>query len=518
MAQNPLNRREFARQLAAGAGALAGSAGLAAGQDRVNPGNRPKPAAPRRGGGNDSAPDSLPASLKGKHSPTTGALAEDGAAFHEAARDIPVRADFDVIVCGGGPAGFTAALASARSGAKTALLEVNGCVGGVWTAGMLSWIIDSKNKPGIMRELVARLETDKLGRYVESSFVYHPEPMKLALENLLLESGVTIRLHTRVVGAVADDNDRLTTVLTESKSGREAWTAKAFVDCTGDGDLAAQAGCGFEYGRPGDGVTQPMSLMTIFTGCDTDGIAAFIRGQCEPRGLGNPKSNLLAEFRRAGIEPSYGGPTIFEIRDGLYAMMVNHQYNASAINADEVSEATLQARREVHALAASLRKLGGPWAGIDLMGTAEQIGTREGRRILGRYYVKDEDLRDGATFEDGICRVTFGIDVHSTKPDETKGIESKPFKSKPYDIPLRALIARDVSGLLMAGRCISGGFIAHSSYRVTGDAVTMGEAAGVTAALSAKTRTLPHEIPFSEVSQALGEIRADAEGRVAASA
>ncbi|MCB1235330.1 MAG: FAD-dependent oxidoreductase [Verrucomicrobiae bacterium] len=500
MAQNPLNRREFARQLAAGAGALAGSAGLAAGQDRVNPGNRPKPAAPRRGGGNDSAPDSLPASLKGKHSPTTGALAEDGAAFHEAARDIPVRADFDVIVCGGGPAGFTAALASARSGAKTALLEVNGCVGGVWTAGMLSWIIDSKNKPGIMRELVARLETDKLGRYVESSFVYHPEPMKLALENLLLESGVTIRLHTRVVGAVADDNDRLTTVLTESKSGREAWTAKAFVDCTGDGDLAAQAGCEFEYGRPGDGVTQPMSLMALFHGVKTDDIAPFVNHLAEERGLGRGKANFLAELRRGGIDPSYGGPSIFEIHDGLYAMMANHQYNVSAVNADDVTEATLEARRENYAMIAALRKMGGPWKNVEIVSTGEQIGTREARRIHGRYTVTDDDLKNGSRFDDGICRVTFGIDVHSTKPGETKAIESKPFKSQPYDIPLRSLIAADVDGLMVAGRCISGGFIAHSSYRVTGDAVAMGEAAGVACAVAAREKVLPHEVPFEALN------------------
>jgi hypothetical protein len=118
-----------------------------------------------------------------------------------------------------------------------------------------------------------------------------------------------------------------------------------------------------------------------------------------------------------------------------------------------------------------------------------------------------EDLRRGATFEDAICRVRFGIDVHSTDSKKTKGIEDKPFSPKPYDIPLRALIARDVDGLLMAGRCISGDFIAHSSYRVTGNAVVMGEAAGRTAALAAARNAAPHSLPLAEVAAGIASAR-----------
>ena len=155
----------------------------------------------------------------------------------------------------------------------------------------------------------------------------------------------------------------------------------------------------------------------------------------------------------------------------------NRSISGSAINTNDVTEATLQGRREVNHLLAALKKMGGPWKELQLVTTAEHIGTRGGRRIRGHYYVTGEDLRVGKKFDDGICRVKFGIDVHSVDPKLNKAIESKPHKSQPYDIPLRAMIARDVSGLMMAGRCISGDFIAHSSYRVTGDAVTMGEAA-----------------------------------------
>lgn len=499
MKDRPLDRRQFAKQLAASAGALAAVSGAALGQERVNPQNRPQPARANAG----PAEAGTFGRSERRHVRTSGELQGDW--FAEAARQIPVVSDCDVLVCGAGPAGFAAALAAARRGARTTLLEVHGCIGGVWTAGLLSWILDGINKPGIMAEVLQRLEAQNNGRRMKSAWVYHPEPMKLLLEEMLLEAGVKIRLFTRVVGAVTDAQHRLSAVLTESKSGREVWRAKAFVDATGDGDLAAQAGCGFDFGRPSDGVTQPMSLLALLHGVSTDEIAPFVNHVAEERGLGRGKENFLAELRSAGIDPSYGGPSIFEIRDGLYAMMANHQYNVSAINADEVTQATLEARRENHAMVQALRKKGGPWKGVEIIATAEQIGTREARRIHGRYTVRDEDLRDGARFEDGICRVTFGIDVHSTDPRKTKAIESQPYKSQHYDIPLRALMAKDVDGLVLAGRCISGGFIAHSSYRVTGNSVAMGEAAGVVCAVAAQERVLPHEVPFAALgAQARG--------------
>lgn len=132
--------------------------------------------------------------------------------------------------------------------------------------------------------------------------------MKLLLEEMCLEAGVTIRLHTRIVSSSVSDG-RLRAVVTESRSGREAFSADAFIDTTGDGDLAALSGCGFDYGHPESGRARPMSLVALITGVEADEIAPFVGG-----GVAQPKVNLFEEFKRSGITPSYGGPTLLPIR------------------------------------------------------------------------------------------------------------------------------------------------------------------------------------------------------------
>jgi len=138
---------------------------------------------------------------------------------------------------------------------------------------------------------------------------------------------------------------------------------------------------------------------------------------------------------------------------------------------------------------------------VKIVATSSHIGVREGRRIHGLYTVTAEDLRTGARHEDAVCRVTFCVDIHSTRREHGGACGSAGIRVKPYDVPLRALIARDVRGLMLAGRCISGDFFAHASYRVTGNAVAMGEAAGKVAARAAATDRLPHQVPWAEVRE-----------------
>ncbi len=419
----------------------------------------------------------------------------------DASRQIPLKESTDVVVCGAGPAGVTAAIAAARNGARTRLIEVNGCLGGVWTAGLLTVVHDFANKRGLLAEYIRRLTGQRSSMSYGRVWAYRPEQMKWLLERMCEESGVDVRLHTRCAGALVEQGC-LRGVITESKSGGEAFSGKVFIDATGDGDLSAQAGCAYDYGREGDGDGQPMSLIALVGGVKREEVARFVRGLAEPLGY-DPKKELLEELKRAGIAPSYGAPSLFNMPGDLLCMMITHVYGVRGFDADDVTRATMDARKEVHAAVEALRALGAPWANLEIAATAEHIGVREGRRIRGRYTVSEEDLAQGRKHEDAICRVAFGVDVHSPDPDKGKDFDHGKTRAKPYDIPYRALLPLDVQGLLMAGRCISGDFIAHSSYRVTGNAVALGEAAGIGAALAVSEGRLPDEVPWEEMKKRL---------------
>lgn len=411
------------------------------------------------------------------------------AQLFESSRDIPVVSSMDVIVCGAGPAGVCAAIRAAREGMRTRLLEWHGCLGGIWTAGLLTYVLDADKPQGLLSEIVERLQArDAWNPRSLPNFTYDPEQMKLVLEEMCEEAGVEVRYHTHVVAAQVESGE-LKWVITESKSGREAWHAKIFIDCTGDGDLAAQAGCGFSLGREPSGETQPMSLLAMISGVDADYVRFF-------HDSSNPlrKGALFREIEKGGYTPSYASPALFYIRDDLYTLMANHYYLVRSDDAEGITRATIQCRREIDLVVRALRKSGPAWENMRVVATAEQIGIREGRRIHGIETVTADDLAEGRSHKQSVCRAQFGMDVHSPNPSVSKDFDHSGRRPvKPYDIPLGALVARDVKGLMMAGRCISGDFLAHSSYRVTGNAAAMGEAAGKHAAMCVFNNQFPHE-------------------------
>ncbi len=238
--ERPFGRRDFFRASVTGAAAMSLSGGLALADQ---PGDKVSGSAP---------------------------------VFVEPTWQLEVVDDCDVIVCGGGPAGFSAAIAAARTGARTRLFEVNGCLGGVWTSGLLTYVFDF-DKPGLTCELTKMLDErdarvgDNVRRYV-----YHVEEMKCLLEEMTQAAGVKTQLHTRVVAAYKNDANRLTTIVTESKSGRQAWRASAFIDATGDGDLGALAGCEWDFGRTKDCSCQPMTLNALVTVPNVEVIKDYI--------------------------------------------------------------------------------------------------------------------------------------------------------------------------------------------------------------------------------------------------
>jgi hypothetical protein len=436
--------------------------------------------------------------------------------FPEPARDVPLVEDADVIVCGAGPAGVTAAITAARAGARVRLFEWRGCLGGVWTAGLLGYFLDF-DKPGFAKELRENLDRRdaRANSTSASAFCYDPEALKLLLEEMCVEAGVKFQFHTKVSAAFRDGR-RLTTIVTESKSGRQAWRAPVFIDATGDGDLGALAQCAFEIGEAADCPCQPLSLNALLVVKDVEALREFVRFGTPLPGENSKsakKTRIKDAIIKGGNFPSYAGATMFHVRGNLLFAMLNQEFGIKPWDAAEMTAATVRARAEMNKMVAGLRSLGGPWEGIQIVATAEQIGVRDGRRIAGRFTVTKEDVIKGSRYEDGVVRATFGVDVHATSAELNNGTANTAHRSDmnikvaPYDIPLRAMIARDVDGLMMAGRCISGDFISHSSYRVTGNAVGMGEGAGAIAALAALSKRLPHEVPWSEGAAKLAEIR-----------
>ncbi len=406
---------------------------------------------------------------------------------------------YDVIVCGCGPAGFSAAISAARAGVKVLVVERNSCLGGIWTAGLLSWILDIKNKShrGILNEIFTELSERGAGRFIANGvkFSCDVEEMKHYLEQKCISEGISVLLGANVCG-VKNEDRKVKYIAVNSKSGIEYYAADMYVDATGDGDLGAMAGCKFRVGDK-EGKTQPMSLIALLAGIDVDKVKLMNNSETIPGN--NPKRNLLLEMNRAGINPSYTQPTLMQLSDdGVFALMSNHEYGVRADDAQGISNAVIDARNELYNTVKALKKLGGPWENVHLVATGEQIGVREGRQIEGIYSISEEDVFEGHNFYDGICDVQNLVDIHSQTKDIGGGVVDVGRKSKPYQIPLRALIAKDNDSIIMAGRCISGDMYAHSTFRLTGNAVETGSAAGFLAAICSKTGKKAAEIDFSE--------------------
>ncbi|EIP99512.1 FAD binding protein [Opitutaceae bacterium TAV1] len=426
----------------------------------------------------------------------------------EAARRIPVARETDVLVCGGGPAGIAAAVTAAREGARVLIVERHPFLGGVWTAGALAILIDTERKAGFNAELRRRLHARGGVTFHKSEWpewpIYGLEAMKGLLDEIVAEEHIDVQLYTHVVAVAHGDSDdaspgslsggdsRITGVFTESKSGREFVRARIVIDTTGDGDVAALAGCPFDMGRPGDGKVQPMTLY---------GRVGGYRGgpvHIEP---------LRTLALRAGFRPSYERITLFPQpgQPGVFMLMATHLYG-SGIDARNLTRAEFQGRKEIRELVSVLRAHGGPdWRDAYLIDTGPFVGIREARRIRGRYTLSAADLAAGRRFHDGICQVRFVADIHHPDPGDGAGLFHEP--TKPYDIPYRSLLAAGHANLLLAGRCISGDHVAHASYRVTGDAVATGEAAGLAAALSCRGNTDPADIDIPRLLTRLAEIR-----------
>lgn len=374
----------------------------------------------------------------------------------------PVFGKYDAVVVGAGPAGCGAALALGRSGLKTLLIERFNCLGGAWTTGLMNPFFDFENKSGIVAEIVAELtEKGQFGGFWNKSFNY--EYMKWILEKKMSEANVEI-LYNTTFSRTLIEGKKVYGIVAENISGRFAVLAKTVVDCTGDGNVAASAGCPFELGVDGDfKECQAMTLMFLVGNIPEkyrDGLMIY--------------EKLAAVYKKGGKEIPFKVPYLIPVPNSHFGVVqFTHMYEHDPLNAKALTNAIMEGRQQIMDAFEFLTKYDKEFENLELITSSSVLGVRESRRIIGEYYITEEDILYGAKFDDAVAYVTFGADLHTKS---NKG--QRCFKVQPYNIPMRALIPKGYDGIVVAGRCISGSREAMASYRVTGDCAQMGESAG----------------------------------------
>lgn len=412
--------------------------------------------------------------------------------------ELSIEGNYDVIVVGGGPAGIASALSAARHGMKVLIIESYGFLGGMWTMGMVSPFFDHENKGGLCREIVEEIDHSGMANKVgPEMWVFDIEEMKALLDRMMQKEGVDMLFHTHFASPIVEDG-KITGVIVENKGGRCGYTGKIMIDCTGDGDVAARAGVPYEIGRPSDHKTQPMTLM--FRMSNVDYIQDYYK---YPHYEGNELfGKLEAAMKRANVNDynfNYKRPCVLKL-PGIHTALcqATHIRGLLSINPKDLTEAEIEGRKEVRTLFNLLKTYLPEFQNAHVDTTGPHIGIRESRHIMGEYILKIDDIEQNTQFDDGICSVTFWVDIHqpdSVDQDQQHGNLLKPA----YQIPYRSLVPLKVENLLIAGRCISGTYEAHASFRVTGDCVAMGQAAGIAAALCVQSDISPRNLDGKKV-------------------
>lgn len=407
---------------------------------------------------------------------------------------------YDVVVVGGGPGGSVAALAAARNGMRTALLERYGFLGGMATAGLVNPFMPYTNDVeqiirGIFDEILNEL--DRRGGLHSNRLTFDEEILKVVLDDKLTEAGVELWLHALLTGVRTVDS-AITSLEVSTRSGPETFSAKVYIDGTGDGDVAKLAGAVIEQGRQADHGVQPMTLCFRVGGVDIDHMpdhkeinrlydAARAAGE-----IANPREDVL-------FFPS--------VHPGTIHFNTTRVVNLNPVDARDITAAEVEARRQVQEMVRFLRRHVPGFQNAWLINSAPQIGIRESRRVIGDYVLTEEDVLEAQKFDDGIARGAYPVDIHN--PSGTGTVIKRLKKGTSYEIPYRCLTPRGVDSLLVASRSISATHEAHSSLRVMPIVMAVGEAAGTAAALSVKRGVIPRQLDSHVLRERLQQQGAD---------
>lgn len=429
--------------------------------------------------------------------------------YHEGAKEIPIIAETEVLVAGGGPAGVGAAIAAARCGAKVMLIEKCGYLGGVATAGMMShW--SGAVHCSLLKEIMKKtaqstsLPLEYAPELTEHDFNWSipHECQKQVLFQMMREAGVTVQVHTMAVAVIKDGN-KVKGVITESKSGREAIMAKAVIDATGDGDIAAFAGAEYLLGREEDNACQPVTLMFRIGGVD---YARAVFPHSFETFIDLPAGEIQA-LGRAHLPAPAGHVLLY--RNLLPGEVTVNMTNVTGINGTDVRDLTraeMECREQMDQIVKFLRKFVPGYEKCYLTASGEMTGIRETRHFKGVITLTPEDIVEAKVFDDWIAvKNYFNFDIHNIKG---AGLDSngaqKFFRAKgEYTIPYRACVPEKIDGLLLSGRNISGTHKAHSNYRVMGICLNIGVGVGTAAATAVQAGVELRNADIKNVQQIL---------------
>ena len=398
-----------------------------------------------------------------------------GPSPYRVSRELSVLPPVDVLVAGGGMAGVSAAVAAARQGAKVMLVEQFADLGGMaTTGGTANFCGETSGQGEVFDDTIAELERlDAIAEYKpyaqREGRPFDHEVLKFVLQELALAAGVDVLLRTQVVDADCDAG-RMDAVVLHNKSGLQAIRPAVVIDATGEADLVHRAGFPTTKGRDADGAQLPMSFHFFLRHVGHD-VKQPLPNAAEPLRVYEREDDLPM----LSIWPQDDGKVAFKLK------VVGHD----ATDGRSLSDAEIAARRgmwrAIHFLQRHpLRGHGFGQHKYDYH--SEQIGVREGRRIVGEYVLGVDDLRAGRSFDDGIAVGVFYLDAMDPTTDQrVSQVDEADRHVPPYHVPYRSLIPKGARNLLAAGRCLSADSLAQSSARVMTTSSMMGQAAGIAA-------------------------------------
>ncbi len=428
-------------------------------------------------------------------------------------RQVPVLAEADVLVCGGGTAGITAACSAARHGAKVILIERWPCVGGMATAALVNgWHRSDRTKVvinGLVEEAAERARQrgwiEQVGNFPKAfeTHWFDPEGMKVVYQDMLDESGVQTFCYL-VAGEPIVEAGAIRGVLVETKQGTRAILARIVIDATGDGDVAAKAGLPFEYGRAADGLVQGMTLMFRLSGV----VPAGVKTHSEEAGR---VFALMQRLRDEGKFPPFNeGAARSYLRSPRKADVSYNMCPAAGnpLIEEELTRLTAQARRDVHQYVELWRKEMPGFEQAKVEQTGFSMGIRESRRIRGLKTLDGQMVVRAVKQHDAIGHGVWMIDIHDPKGSgHTTYTDQKPETMVPvgrsYHIPLGMCLNATMPNLAVVGRCASSTHEGHSSVRVQTHCMVMGQGVGTCAALALSAGVTMAQVDIGQLQSTL---------------